>query len=578
VSAVAGRLLVFPFGCWNNDEAVYQLQAASLVGGRFFPIAPSQGDSAMTPWLSVLRDGNFVPKYSPISPAFYAVGDALRIPLVSFALVGALAVIGIAGLTRALGGSRAGVAAALTLVVMPVFLMQSWTALSYLPTLTISLYALWAGVVATKRASWGYAAAAGLLAGLVAFARPLDGAIVAVVLLFWFMTELRNATRVRAIAAAGGALAIVGAAMLAYNAKATGNAFTLPFNILDRTDSWGLGDHRLLPGAQPFDFNVGRMFEGAGRNLMLVLIWAPGSLLGVLLAVRALRNGRLDGRRLLLLWAGLTFVAYAFFWGSYHATVTWGATNYLGPYYFLPVMTVVAIAAGAELSVEGWPLRRAAMVGVVVLSVIVVAVALPTNLDTTTVLREVDTATASARDEKSLVIVDPIVGDFLNTPYGTIGNDPELTDSTLYALGNHGAVDAQKAAGADRQLWMLRFGVRPTAVSTDLAPRLERAKVVRGDNLELAAAHATPEVVEMRWGTCVLTRSSKASSVAFDITAEGLAMADSDTPDRCPPVDGTIVLTWGEHDDVALGDRHFVPVQVDGQTVTAIVEQSTTAN
>jgi hypothetical protein len=125
---------------------------------------------------------------------------------------------------------------------------------------------------------------------------------------------------------------------------------------------------------------------------------------------------------------------------------------------------------------------------------------------------------------------------------------------------------------------LLRFGVRPTAVSTDLAPRLERAKVVRGDNLELAAAHATPEVVEMRWGTCVLTRSSKASSVAFDITAEGLAMADSDTPDRCPPVDGTIVLTWGEHDDVALGDRHFVPVQVDGQTVTAIVEQSTTAN
>ena len=76
--ATAGRVLVFPLGCWNNDEAVYQLQAASLAVGRLFPAPPARGAGAMTPWLTALRGDAFVPKYPPVAPVFYAIGDAAR--------------------------------------------------------------------------------------------------------------------------------------------------------------------------------------------------------------------------------------------------------------------------------------------------------------------------------------------------------------------------------------------------------------------------------------------------------------------------------------------------------------------
>jgi hypothetical protein len=570
--AAAGRLLVFPFGCWNNDEAVYQLQAASLAAGRLFPAAPGRGTGAVTPWLTAARGDVFVPKYSPVASSFYAIGEVLRAPIVSFAIVAALAVIATAGLTRALGGRQAGVGAALAVFVMPVFAMQSWTALSYLPTLTLSLFALWAAVSAVSTGSVPRAAGAGALAGVVAFARPLDGAIVAALVVCWLVIEARGRTRMVLTGAAAIAMAAVGVVMLAYNVRATGDIFTLPFNVLDRSDSWGLGEHRLLPGASSFDFSLARMLEGAGRNLMLVLVWAPGSLLGVALAVRAIRRGRLNGRWLLIAWATATFVAYAFFWGSYNATITWGATNYLGPYYFLPVMTVVAIAAGTEMSVAGWPGRRLAIGAVGAISVLVMAFALPTNLDTTRVLRAVDQSTAPARAERSLVVIDPSIGDFLNTPYGNLGNDPRLSDTTLYAIGNPDGMAAVDTLGAGRQLWTLTFLGQPKATATDLEPRLDAAKVIRGQSLHVALPASDAGATTVQWGSCVLTRSAASVTVSFEIAPEGLVLDGADQPDRCPPVATAIILKWGPVDDDPTSKR-FVPVTISGVNVALLVAE-----
>ena len=564
--------MVFPFGCWNNDEAVYQLQAASLAAGRLFPVASSRGTGAVTPWLTAARGDVFVPKYSPVASTFYAVGEVLRAPIVSYALVAALAVTAAAGLTRALGGRQAGVGAALAVFMMPVFAMQSWTALSYLPTLTLSLFALWAAVSATSNGSSLRAAVAGALAGIVAFARPLDGAIVAALVVCWLVIEARGRTRVLLAAGAAIAMAVVGAVMLAYNARATGDAFTLPFNVLDRSDTWGLGQHRLLPGAPSFDFSVARMLEGAGRNLMLVLVWAPGSLLGVALAVRALRRGRLNGRWMLVAWAATTFVAYALFWGSYNATITWGATNYLGPYYFFPVMMVVAIAAGTELSVTGWPGRKLAIGAVAFISVLVIAFALPVNLDTTRVLRAVDHATAPARAERSLVVIDPTIGDFLNTPYGNLGNDPLESGTTLYAIGNPDGMAAVDALGAGRQLWTLTFLGAPRATATDLQPRLDAARVIAGRTLHVALAAPDAEATTVQWGSCVLTRSRATDTVAFEIAPEGLVLDGADQPDRCPPVATAIVLKWGPSGGDSTSKR-FVPVAISGTSVALLVDE-----
>jgi len=567
---VAGRLLVFPFGCWNNDEAVYQLQAASLATGRLFPIAPSQGAGAMTPWLTASRGDSFVPKYSPVAPAFYAVGDLLRAPLVSFAIVAALTVIAAAGLTRALGGSRAGVGAALALIAMPVFMMQSWTALSYVPSLALSLFALWAAVSASELDSSWRAAAAGLLGGLVAAGRPLDGVIIVGLVIAWLVVEASGAQRVRLVALAAGAAGVVAVAMLFYNTQSTGDVFTLPFNILDRSDSWGLGKHRLLPTETAFDFSPARMVEGAVRNAMLVLVWAPGSLVGAALAVRALRRGRLRGRWLLIAWAATTFIAYAFFWGSYNATITWGASNYLGPYYFLPVMTIVAMAAGTELSIAEWSARKPAIVAVGVLSAVVIAVALPTDLTTTRVLRAVDRATAPAREEPSFVVVDPRIGDFLNTPYGNLGNDPDLTGTTLYAIGNRDVLTAVRGLATGRQLWTLSFLDSPTATSTGIAPRLDRAQVVTGTRLKIDLPQGERGQARMQWGSCVLTRSTSAATTTFEISPEGLVLDAADHADRCPPAPNALTVSWGPDPDHP-NQRRFVVITVSATDVTALV-------
>jgi hypothetical protein len=273
---------------------------------------------------------------------------------------------------------------------------------------------------------------------------------------------------------------------------------------------------------------------------------------------------------LLIAWSALTFVAYAFFWGSYNATITWGATNYLGPYCFFPVMTVVAMGAGTELSVPGWAGRRQAIIAVGVLSAIVIAVALPTDLTTTRVLRAVDRATAPAREEPSFVVIDPRIGDFLNTPYGSLGNDPELTATTLYAIGNRDALTAVRRFAPGRQLWMLSFLDSPTATSTGIQPQLDRARLVSGSALGITLEQGEQGAAQMQWGSCVLTRSSSATTLAFEISAAGLVLDAADRADRCPPAPSAITLSWGP-DSSQPSARRFIPVTVGTGEVTALV-------
>ena len=71
--AVAASALFVPRLTDNGDEAVYLLQAESLRAGHLFPPA-AEPARAFLPWLSTTVGHHYVTKYTPVFPAFIAVG------------------------------------------------------------------------------------------------------------------------------------------------------------------------------------------------------------------------------------------------------------------------------------------------------------------------------------------------------------------------------------------------------------------------------------------------------------------------------------------------------------------------
>src|SRR6266851_1690248 len=71
--AVAASALFVPRLTDNGDEAVYLLQAESLRAGHLFPPA-AEPTRSFLPWLSTTVGHHYVTKYTPVFPAFIALG------------------------------------------------------------------------------------------------------------------------------------------------------------------------------------------------------------------------------------------------------------------------------------------------------------------------------------------------------------------------------------------------------------------------------------------------------------------------------------------------------------------------
>ncbi|QYC38805.1 hypothetical protein Nocox_05890 [Nonomuraea coxensis DSM 45129] len=123
-------------------------------------------------------DGGVEPQFMPGAPMLFALGDWLGAPFVMPAVLGALAVLTVAGVTARLAGARwAAVAAAAFAVSLPV-LYTSRTTFSEIPSLIL----LFGGLALTYdalerpdgRAGWWRGALAGLVFGLAVLVR-IDG-------------------------------------------------------------------------------------------------------------------------------------------------------------------------------------------------------------------------------------------------------------------------------------------------------------------------------------------------------------------------------------------------------------------
>src|SRR2546430_4798116 len=131
--AVAASALFVPRLTDNGDEAVYLLQAESLRAGHLFPPA-AEPTRAFLPWLSTTVGHHYVTKYTPVFPAFIALGHrAFGSDRAALALTAAGAVVACYLLAQeVLGRRREGALAAGLLARSPLLAIQNPTHLRYL--------------------------------------------------------------------------------------------------------------------------------------------------------------------------------------------------------------------------------------------------------------------------------------------------------------------------------------------------------------------------------------------------------------------------------------------------------------
>jgi len=174
----------------------------------------------------------------------------------------------------------------------------------------------------------------------------MDGVLLLGPTLLWLVVRRPDRVRTAAAALAGGAP--IAGLMLAYDDHVTGSPFRLPFSVFDPLDKLGFGGRRLFPEDNAHQYGLLEAVEGTVTHFVLEPAqWIFGFLAIVPLALWAARrsDGADQRHRLLLACSLVTLAAYFCFWGPWHASVYWGGTTTLGPFYSLALVVPFMLVA-----------------------------------------------------------------------------------------------------------------------------------------------------------------------------------------------------------------------------------------
>jgi 4-amino-4-deoxy-L-arabinose transferase-like glycosyltransferase len=498
VSSVVLSTMVFPFPTGNPDEAVYLLQADTLRHGRLFPPAPTEHREAFQPFFTRYRDGEYVPKYSPVHAALLALaGSVFGTYRAGPALIaGALVVTTYLLALEVLHRRRQALFAAVLLAASPLFVVQSATFLSYLSALLLlELFAI-ALLRAVRLQSVRWHVVAGFVFGVAFFARSYDALLFAIPFGVLFVATHRHTARA-AIKHAAALVVGVAPVLLAYGAfnwAATGHPLHPPFAI-DPTDTIGFGPHRFVPGDPYLDYTPREGLVALTRYLTTTSFWVFGGIPIVGLAIVALtrKSGGAGGRAL----AGVILaipVGYFFFYGISVSSVLSRGVLYLGPWYYTALFGPLLIlgAAGFSLLWRREPLMAsAAVIVMAALSSFVTVRALRANADRATSDRRLHHA-LEVVPAQSLVFLP---ADVLLTPFPTARN-PTLDGEVLYALDRGPSANVAVAQSfPDRRPYLVQF---PPARGRPQQPsRLRPLDVVSGRavNIPINVGQAVKDVV-----------------------------------------------------------------------------------
>ena len=354
-----------------QDEVVYTWQAKRLTEGRLWVPEPSPR-AAWFYHFFVDRDGRRYGVFPNGWPFVLALGVALGVPAYVNALLHALTILFGGLLGRRAGGTAGGFLAAPLLALSPQALLQGASRMSHVLVALLTLVA--AVVVLDKRPlSPGRGVVLGGAIGWIVLTRPLDAAVVAVVLLP--MAFSRRESRRGVVACL---VVLVGAVGLTgvENRALTGDAFRFPqseyFNEMPAPNpgpffSYHPGCNRLGFGPDrgcfvtfgSHGYTPTKAVLGARQNLRLCWRLWMGGVLGLLLLPLGLAlpvARRITGVAIAL-WAGFV-VAYGFYW--YYGSC-------LGARFYHPALPLVVIACAVAAGALTRRLRISAAWGLLLL-------------------------------------------------------------------------------------------------------------------------------------------------------------------------------------------------------------------
>ncbi len=446
VLAVVAARVLYPLYSPNLDDVVYVAQAKLLAAGHL--TIPAADAAFFQPYLSGIRGDRVVFIYSPMWAGVLAASQlAFGTTLVALPVVAASGVAATYAFGRELFPDRdrlVPLLATALFALSPMAVLLSATYLSYHVGAVIAIVAGWLLLRGLRTGSrWSFAGA-GAAFGASFFGRPFDTVLLA--LPFAVYAVVLHRRRLRALAAPATWLVLGAVPFLvltaAVNAHLMGSPLSFPQNVAGSYNRFGFGPRKGFAYG-PSDvgsaqvFTLGRSLHVLWLNLVRSPRWVFGSLASVLAAGYAVVRWRRDPRTWLLVALVAVFpLGYVFWWGSYNATITYGITRQLGPFYYHPSLAPLTLLAACGLvgALRG---RRPATVGAVaVAGVALVAAGMVAPLRESRASRDRRRADEAmvlrAVPERDALVFLP--GTRLLIPFPTLANDPGRTGERLYAV------------------------------------------------------------------------------------------------------------------------------------------------
>lgn len=328
------------------DETQYLFQARYMAAGQLTVKAPPVPE-AFAMYMIPHEEERWFSIFPPAYPAVLAVGVMLNAVWLVNPLLAGLCVLLAYLFFQQVYSRRFARIGVLLLCCSPWFVFMAMSLMSHIFTLACALTAAVLLIKAVREQKLLFALFAGLAIGIISLTRPLDGAMVAVLLGVW--TLLSSLTlRGKLLTASFLVVGTIAAAalVLPYNQAITGSATLAPLNAYytkyfspdvmalgfgaGRGFHWGLD---AFPGHSPLEAVVNAALNTFLLNTEL-FGWGTGSLI---LAVCFLLSGSLRKKDLWVL-AVIAFVVggYSLFW--YHGGPDFGAR-----YWFLCIIPLVAL-------------------------------------------------------------------------------------------------------------------------------------------------------------------------------------------------------------------------------------------
>jgi hypothetical protein len=576
ITAVLVRHLVFPAYSWNRDEPVYLWQMNMLREGKVL-VTDGGAPAFFYPWLAGHTGGSFFSQYTPGWPLVLAAFD-LVFGSAGNALVfaTAAAVVATYAFTRALLRDHLlALVAAAVMTASPFLVIQSGTYLGYLFTYALGLFFGAALLVGMRRDRPWLLVVSGLCVGWIFMTRPYDALLWGLAfggyVLFAYWRQWSRLVRAAGWLALGVAPLFV--ATLLFNHAVTGSFTRFPITAADPLDTFGLGQHRIMPRWPPFQYTLWQLTKGLGRNTVFLPIFLFGSYLSVVVVLVGLWLRRRDHTTVALLALALVFpLGYLPFWGLYLSATT---ANLSGPIYFMPVFATLSILI-ATVILAAW--RRHVVLGILLVVVLVAATApfmvsrINVNHKLSTLQQPWEHVTDPIR-HPALVFVARS-GPYLMHLNPFSSNNPDLDGRILYAT-DHGPANLDLiAAHPNRTPYLENWTTGPgdvEPVDSSVPPpqiRLVRLQLLRGRTMTFRADIIAPDrggtlVAYLKVGDTTVQRVLSTNAVPGESYSTSWSVStDPTNTDAVPfPADrlGVVEVGFGAGPDAvaALGPGHI---------------------